>query len=467
MNNILKNFKIDIYLGLIFSLIIVLFKADTYAFILIIPILILSYYKIFVKRDISVILILMLSSRLMMGSFIVGNKASFNILNLFCNYLPIAIILAYYFANLKKLNLKNVLKLKWTILFTVFILLFSLFNISFALSVFTLEILPLILFLLLVLSSNLKDINYEYLLKFFRYSFIACLVVYLSPFFLRQMQHLFYDGIIFKEEISRIVLRVARVIPRHTGYVFDFRIMGQLACLYLLILYYLEKKNNYWDVVLLSIVCILTFSRGPLVILILLLIAIYAPKRIKITKRLIVISTTTFFLLLAVIIYSFNNETIQQFATTLNPFNKDNAISQRSMFVNYSLDRFYEKPLGNGIGSLSSPEADVKVFAGYTNLHKKIPDKVFYYKVGDAYLALSLAEKGILGFILLILSLKEIFYDNKNRVSLFFIIGLFINLIGTDIPKQGFYYFTLIVIYYGVSQYGLQKNTLKNNEIIS
>src|SRR5690606_7091245 len=123
------------------------------------------------------------------------------------------------------------------------------------------------------------------------------------------------------------------------------------------------------------------------------------------------------------------------------------------MFIDYSLDAFYSNPIGNGIGSFSSPLAGHQIYGGITNLHKKIPDKVYFSAVTDAYLALSLAEKGIIGFILMLLSMVEIFYSNRDRISLFFMIGFLLNLIGTDIPKQGFYYFTLIFIYYGISQY--------------
>ena len=97
-------------------------------------------------------------------------------------------------------------------------------------------------------------------------------------------------------------------------------------------------------------------------------------------------------------------------------------------------------------------------------MHKKVPDKVIYNKVGDAYLALSLAEKGIIGFVLMLLSFNEIFYSNRNRLSLFFLIGFYINLIGTDIPKQGFFYFIILIVYYGASQIQIHEkhNTLKH-----
>ena len=462
---IIKKLKIDYYLSLLFGLIIVLYKADPYAPIFIIPILLISYYRIIFQRDVTTVIILMLSARLIMGPLSPGNPTVFNILNLVCNYIPIVLILFFNYFKIRTISANKIKHLQWTISYVLFILVFSVFSLPHSISVFTLETLPLVLFLLLTLCEGEKAINFDYLLKFFRYTFMACVIIYISPIFYIQTKHLFIDGIIFKEEISRIVLKVVREIPRNTGFVFDFRIMGQLSCLYLLTLYYTNKKHYYFDVLLLSLVCFLTFSRGPIIILVLLLLGVYLPKKIKITKRMLIASSVTFVISIVAIIYAFNNESIQKFVKTLNPLSEDNAISQRSMFVNYSLNRFYENPLGSGIGALSSPNSDVKVFAGYTNLHKKVPDKVYYYKVGDAYLALSLAEKGIIGFLLFLMSLSEIFYSNRNRISLFFLIGLLINLIGTDIPKQGFYYFTLIIIYYSLSQY--KPNAESQENIIS
>lgn len=440
-----------------------MFKAPEYAFILILPVLGISYYRVIIKRDISTVLILMLSSRLIMGPFIINSNLAFNVLNLACNYIPLFIILTYQFSALKRINIQKIIRLKWTILFLTFMLLFSMYHFSYAISEFTAEILPLFLFLLVILSNIDEQINYHYLLRFFRYSFAACIVIYITPDFYNQMYYLFEQGVIFKEATPSIALQINRSIPRNTGFVFDFRIMGQLACLYLILLYYLNKTKSFWDVVLLTTVAVLTFSRGPLMILTLLLLAVYLPQKVKITKRLVLMAFTSFILIMGSIIYTVNNETLQNFVGTINPLGKKNAFSQRSAFTDYSLNKFYEDPLGNGIGALSSPKAENRIYAGLTNLHKEIPDKVYYYRVTDTYLAMSLAEKGIIGFILFALSFKEIFYSNRNRVSLFFILGLTINLLGTDIPKQGFYYFVIIIVYYGLSQSNIKQ--IKYNKI--
>lgn len=428
-----------------------MFKAPEYAYIFIVPVMAISYYRVIIKRDITTVLILMLSSRLIMGPFIINSNMSFNILNLLCNYIPLSIILMYNFSNLKRINLKRVNGLKWTILFVLFMLLFSLIHPSYAITEFSKEVLPLLLFLLVVFTKAEAQINYYYLLNFFRFTFLACIVIYLSPFFYNQMRYLFSGAVIFKEPSHMIALRINHVIPRNTGFVFDFRMMGQLACLYFIVLYFLNKIKSYWDLVLLITVAVLTFSRGPIVILVLLLLAAYLPEKIKITKRVLFVGFTIFILTISGIVYILNDKNLQKFVSTLNPFAEKNAFSQRGGFTTYSLNRFYENPLGMGVGALSSTNSEHKIYSGITNLHKKVPDKIYYNKVTDAYLAMSLAEKGIIGFVLMLLSFSEIFYSNKNRLSLFFLVGFYINLFGTDIPKQGFYYFVIILIYYGLS----------------
>lgn len=398
----------------------------------------------------------MLSARLIMGPFIINNNTSFDLLNLVCNYIPLLIILAYNFINLNKINLKKIKSLKWTIIFLLFTLLFSFLNLSYAISEFSKEILPLILFLFVLLTKTEEHINYKYLLNFFRYTFVACIIIYLTPNFYEQMNHLFSGAIVFKES-SYTGLRISGSIPRNIGFVFDFRIMGQLSCLYFILLYYLNKTKSYCDLALLIIVAIMTFSRGPILILVLLFIGSYSSKKIKITKKVLLITFTSFIFFVSSIVYIINDENLQKFVSTFNILEEKNAFSQRSSFTEYSLNKFLENPLGRGIGALSSPNADNKIFIGITNLHKEIPDKIYYYSVTDGYLAMSLAEKGIIGFILMLLSFSEIFFNNRNRFSLFFLIGFYINLTGTDIPKQGFYYFVIILLYYGLSTSNIKK----------
>lgn len=451
--------KFDLYLSLIFVLIIVVYNAPYYAFIPIIPILLISYYRIVVKSSITAVLILMLISRLIMGPFIIGSDLAFNLLNVICNYLPVLIIITYSYIGKNGFEKTRLISLKFTLLYVAFLLLFSFFTLNLAISVFPKETLPILLFVILAIVKADEGINYFYLLKFFRYSFFACVIIYLHPNFGDQIIMLSNKSVIFKDEVANILnFFVKRTIPRNPGFVYDFRIMGQFASIYLLLLYYLGKKRNYFDLFLLITVAILSFSRGPIVLLMLLLFVIYIYRPIKITRGVILASFITVLIVIFGIVQIANNQVLQKHLASYNPFTKGNAIEQRGMFLTYSWNKFKANPLGNGIGSLSSPKANNKIYAGLTNFHKAVPDKVYYYSVTDAYLAMSLAEKGIIGFMLMLFSFSEIFYSNKSKLSLFFLIGFYINIIGTDIPKQGFFYLVILMIYYGTSQIQIHKN---------
>src|SRR5690606_14580442 len=128
----------------------------------------------------------------------------FNILNLICNYLPVLIIITYSYLGVNKFDFFRLKSLKYTTLYVVFLLCFGLILPTYTNEVIVTEMLPLFLFLILVIVKAEKNINFEYLLKFFRYTFIACIVIYMSPVFGEQMKSLFAEGIIFKEKVPDI-----------------------------------------------------------------------------------------------------------------------------------------------------------------------------------------------------------------------------------------------------------------------
>jgi hypothetical protein len=452
--NVFNIIKIDLLLFFVFCLIVSNFTFYKLAPLFIIPILILAYYNVIIKQDFATVLILMLISRCAMGFFLPGNIFSFNILNILCNYLPLLLFLRMKAPKLRTLNLKIVLSFKFTLLYVVVLLFLCLPNLYYSITEFSQEVLPIILFCILIVFTEHVKINFDLLLNFFRYSFLAVLLVYLLPNFTENALHLFHNPIIFKEGIEIMPMFVGNKIPRNSGFVFDFRMLGQLACLYFLILYYKGFKKKYLDVLLLSAVALTTFSRGPLIILALIFIAVYGVH--KITKLKIVLASLSVIVAFCLLIIFTPNKGVKHFIDSFNPLSKNNAIQQRANFSSYAIAKFRDNPMGGGVGSLSSPNADNKIDFGYEDQsHTK---RLFYYQVVDAYWALTLGEKGVLGFILFFLSCVEIFFYRKNLVSLFFLLGLFINLIGTDIPKQGFFYFVLLIIYYELSRRDLINN---------
>lgn len=63
-------------------------------------------------------------------------------------------------------------------------------------------------------------------------------------------------------------------------------------------------------------------------------------------------------------------------------------MSQRGGFNTYAIDKFIENPLGRGVGSLKAVGPARKIPVGDTS----------YDQASDAFIAIQLAEIGIIGF---------------------------------------------------------------------
>ena len=126
---------------------------------------------------------------------------------------------------------------------------------------------------------------------------------------------------------------------------------------------------------------------------------------------------------------------------------QDNAISQRGEFMKYAFNKFLEQPIGRGVGTMSSRNADNDI-----HFYENGELSVTYHQVTDAYYALSLAEKGVIGFLLLFLSCFEIYFERKYLMSFFVSLGFAVNMLGTDIPKEGFFYFVIIVVIFHLNK---------------
>lgn len=452
--------RVNVFLLLISCLIVSVYTYYQFAPIFILPIMAIAYYRLITKNEFTYVIILMLISRCIMGFMVPGNSLSFNFLNILCNYFPLLIYFVLNFKEFFKIDKSRVKPLRFTLLYVLVLFALSAVNVRYSITEFPKEVLPIALFVFVAIFINKININYNLLIDFFRYSFVACILVYLNPLFADNALHLFHNPIIFKQGVPVMSIFISGDIPRNMGYVFDFRIQAQLSVIYFLILFYSGRLKNNLDILLLLTMAVLTFSRGPIVILLLVIVGAFMFKKVKLTQRKINAFAIMLLLFFASFILVLQSSNFQNYISTFSPFAEKNAFSQRGNFSKYAIDKFKENPYGRGIGSLSSSNADNKIDFGYSDKEQK--NRLFYYKVGDAYLALSLGEKGVLGFLLLILSLIEIFFYRRNFVSLFFILGLFINLIGTDIPKQGFYYFVLLIIYYELSRRGVVKNKEKS-----
>ena len=320
---IYSKIRINFYLTLIFLLIISVYFFSSITPIIIVPILLISYYKIIVKKDFTVIIILMLMARCVMGPFIPGNAVSFNILNILCNYLPICI---YFLLNIKGLyliDINQINSLKWTFLYGIALVLLSLININYSLSIFPREVLPILLFLAIFIFKTKVNIDFDFLLNFFRYTFLASLIVYIIPGYSTVLSSLFSNAIIFKEEVvSMPIFAIGLFVPRNAGFIFDYRTLAQFSVIYFLILYYRGKSKSFRDLLLLSLVAITTFSRGPIVILIAVAIGAYGTK-IKLTKKNIIFGFLSVFILLTSIIVALQNKKFVDYLETYSLFSKE------------------------------------------------------------------------------------------------------------------------------------------------
>jgi len=447
MKEMLKNIiqKEGIFITISF-LILSVFLNYMLAIIFIPIVLIYSYYQIIKKNDFSFVLILMLLARTIMGLVFPKNTLAFNVLNFVVNYLPFII---YIFKNLtvdKAVIINNVKTIKLTVIYAVALIVLSLINVKVSYTEWPEEVFPILMFIVLFSQIRPKDLKIDLntLVKFFRYTFSITIALYLLSNFDDLQRFVLQEGIIFSIPIPQLSTTIAHVLIRNMGYVFDFRILGQIAILYYLLIFFLKKKYNLFDILLITSVILTTYSRGPLIIFVLVLIPVFLKKenyRFKNLKYLAIILPILFFKV-------FNPHSQRGMGDTnyLSSFDvtaKNNAISQRGEFMKYSLGKFLDQPMGRGIGAMSSKNADNDI-----HFYENGKLLVTYYSVTDAYYALSLAEKGVLGFLLFFLSCYELYFDRKYIMSFFVSLGFAINMIGTDIPKEGFFYFVIIVIIY-------------------
>lgn len=442
--------KIDsnkIQLSLAFLIIIFVYLNYRFLTFLIPFFIIVSYYKIFSEKKITGVLILMMMSRTIMGFFIPSNNLSFDVLNLVCNYLPLFVFLIIGRRNDKTIKKTLWKYYGWTVLLAFTMIILCFYNLEYSMTEFPKEVLPLLLFVIALVRSNYL-INIKEVIDFFRVVFIASVITYLMPNYVVTADLLFKNGIIFKESVSNIPIVYGGFFYKQLGFIFDWRIMGQFAILYLLlVIIKLKERAKWWDHALIIFILLSSFSRGPILMGVLIYLAVLIPIFMNLgpIKKVIYFIIPLSLVVIIAVNFVSTDPIILNYLSTFSIFNENNAISQRDNFSKYSIEKSKENPLfGLGIGALSSSKAHNKIDFGYGN--EEMTEIVVYKQVSDAYWALSLGEKGFVVTFIFFMSCLEIFYKKKDFLFLFFFIGFCINLIGTDIPKQGMYYFVILII---------------------
>lgn len=435
------------YIGL-YALLFFLSYCSIYNFPFVTPlisalILWVSYYILLKRKRLEVVLILILYSRCLSGFVIPHNKLFFDLFNILANIVP---ILLYFYSclltNKTTFNFEVLKKFKFTGLFFLLITLSFIINFSTAYDLITKRYLPFALFtVLLFFFNHPNDFDFNALIRFFRASFLAVILIYFGPNFLYKMTALIESDSVFgTASPPRSFSLVYFSLERNLGFTWDHRIMAILAYLFLMLS--LTQKPKYYALdILLSLSVVLTStSRGGMITYFLILMAFFFQKYRKFFSLGVVVLVALTIMLYALIKLNPSNQ-LSAFLISFNPKAEHNAMTQREFFSNYSLVSFKESPIiGHGVGHLSSVLID-------RNL---IVDGAVVPAVGDAYWYVLLAEMGVIGFLLYVLFLLEVFYSS-SILNVALLLGFSIQLLGTDIPDIRFFYLAILILVYQIN----------------
>lgn len=354
---------------------------------------------------------------------------------LFIVYLPIL-----YFGLIRpRFNLRFLNQHKFLILYLLFSFISGAYFHTFSMYIYQNRYGSLVLFLYFGIVYR-KEIDYRLWLLLFRIIFSTCLIVYFFPNYTVQTNWLMGDYGIFGDPIP--VEETSYVIPRNGGFYFDCRLLGLLSIIYYIIsLLFKDNKYRKIDIMLSLVILLTSTSRGAMLLGIFVYLGyVLEKKRISIKSLLkYCVSGCAVFLLLTML--SLFIKPIAEFINTFNPFNETGAVAQRMIYIGYGVTRFLESPLiGIGAGALKGNELFDwgELFVGGEYYHKET-------YITDSFLTSTLAEVGIIGFILFLIYQKEIFY-NKSIFSIMLMMGLFSQMFGTDIPDIGIQYMVILFL---------------------
>lgn len=402
--------------------------------------LLLTSYQLILKRQrLDIIISLMLYSRCLNGFIVLHNKNAYLVINLLCNVLP---ILLYVFSTLRnektdfrRLNILS--KYKFTFLFFLFLTVSFILNFSTATDLITKRYLPFTFFVLfLFFSSETKDFDVHGIIRFFRSVFFASFLVYFFSNYYGITKALVESDSVFSVASGKNAFSlVYMTFKRNMGFAFDHRITAIFAYLFLILTLVVKPKYFKLDILLSLIIVITSTSRGCMITYTLILFAyLFTVYRFKFV---FVASLCT--VILVTILYFGNNflpPTATKFIQTFSPKSEYNALSQRKDFAEYAINTFVEKPiLGNGVGFLSSS----------TIKRRLVIEGIKAQVVTDAYWYVLLAEMGIIGFLMFFLFLTELFHS-VNILNIALLLGVIVQLLGTDIPDMRFYYFAMLLL---------------------
>lgn len=384
--------------------------------------LIFYYYSLFKYQKIEVYLLGIMVYRAFAVFLFPDWDFGFNIAIALFLYLPLII-----FIRFRKWG--NIIReYPYTILFLVFSILSGIIAGTMNIYIFKYRYFPLIIFLYFICVYH-KNLDYKLLLFYFRILLLVTILVYFLPIYQEQTFKLLSGGVFGIVDNPDLV---SHGITRNWGFCYDPRILGTFGNLYLLLSLVKGGKNSWFDTPLSVLTILSTISRGAIVVTCFILMGYF----MQYIKRRKVIWSVSFFSIFALWVIGDVIQNNPKFEVILNSFSLSsdgNALEQRSVFLIYSLSKFIAHPLlGIGAGALKGHE--------------------WFYLLGneetyitDAFLSTTLAEIGIIGFIIFLMFQFELYY-RKDFLSLFLILGFLIQMLGTDVPDFGLSYFLIIYV---------------------
>lgn len=381
-----------------------------------------SYFLIIAKGQLLPVVALILYSRAFVGFSTDGGLIGYTELNILTNYLPALIYILTGNKNPQKQPEIN--KYPWTFVYGLILLVYSFLVDANPMQVLGDRLIPFLFILAFLFKiPNGPRFRHDFL-RLMRYLVAATLIVSALPNYLELAHQYLKTGIVFgRESESSIYLGS---IPRFMGPLWDPRLFGTMCALYLAAFLSIQKsQKSRFDAILALAGVSLSFSRGAIVLASFIIISYFFSKdsEEKNKKKILTIAIIMPFILL--IIYKFIDNVF--IVNDVNPF------EQRSDFFWYAINRFVENPLGSGVGSMRDISGGVAV------LDAK------YFAVTDAYLGILLAEIGFLGFVIFLLSFRELIWG-KGLLSKALFVGFLVQMIGTDVGDFGMYYFAIVTV---------------------
>jgi hypothetical protein len=280
----------------------------------------------------------------------------------------------------------------------------------------------------------MHDFPVQRLMLFFRYIFLAMIAFYFVPGYGDAARELLVDGVVFKSAIESNQYFILDTYFRNLGMFWDCRILG-LFCLVAIYIALVHKPKGWgWDLLLSYAALMSSFARGPMAIGVIIgLYAFIFGARVSWPWRLTRLASTVLVAtFIAGVLYM---SPLQSYIESFSLLSDDGALGQRVGFREYAIERFIENPLGHGLGYLKSPDIDRSITIGNGALSR----------ASDAFWFILLAEVGIFGTILFALSFWEIIY-RRSAYTFLLLGGLAIQLLGTDVPDMGAYYFVFLLL---------------------